>query len=234
MIDEDHTEWREFDDREIMATALSDMVADQLAHALKERERALLAVPGGTTPGSFLTDLGEAEIPWSRITILPTDERFVPPGHERSNEALFRRTLLTGPAAAAEYLSFAAAALDQITMAQALSDRLAPLLPVDVCVLGMGTDGHIASIFPGADTTLALMDPEQVAAVLPATQTETGERRLSLTAVTIAQARHRHLLIHGPEKLALAETACHEACPLPLPVQMLFQPGVPTTVWHAP
>ena len=123
-------------DRGALARLLADEVAGVLAAAVRDAGRAALAVPGGTTPAAFLTALGARALDWAAVAVTLTDERCVPSGHPRSNRRLLDETLFAGPARAARFV-----ALDD-------AHALSALLPLDACVLGMGEDRHIASLFP--------------------------------------------------------------------------------------
>lgn len=193
----------EYRDSATMAEGLAALVAGELLQAVSERGRASLAVPGGKTPKPFLRTLSGAAIDWSHIAVMLTDERVVPVTSERSNSAMVKDTLLTGRAAAARFVPFVTAS--GTTIERPLTEK--SLLPLDCCVLGMGVDAHIASLFPGADGLAKAIDPtcpDDVMEMRPATE---SEARISLTARVLNDARSLHLLIAGAEKLAVLEKA---------------------------
>ena len=199
---------QDYPDRDTLMRGLAELVADQLRAAHATKHRATLAVPGGTTPGPFLAALSEAELAWSEVDVLPTDERMVPELSPRSNARLIRETLLRNAAAEATLVHYhpAGARLDLVL--RATCERVAKVLPIDVLVLGMGADMHTASLFPGADNlaaALAADAPPVMAMVQPAT----GEARVSLTAPVLAGAMSIHILITGEEKRAAVEKAAH-------------------------
>ncbi|MCB1369063.1 MAG: 6-phosphogluconolactonase [Rhodobacteraceae bacterium] len=175
----------------IQAQTLAAIVAGQLAEALGLRGRATLAVPGGSTPAAFLRALSGADIDWAKVDVLLTDERMVPESDPRSNSAMLRGALWQGNAAKARHWPL-----------EEPGEDIRTLLPLDVCVLGMGADGHIASLFPGADQLARALDPDCAAIVLAITAPGAPEPRISLTARVLTGARHLHLLIAGADKAA--------------------------------
>ncbi|RMH52807.1 MAG: 6-phosphogluconolactonase [Alphaproteobacteria bacterium] len=195
-------------DREALHEGLAREVAARLAGALERRGAASLAVPGGTTPAPFLERLGQARLDWGRITVMPTDERIVTPGSERDNGAMIRRSLMRGPAAAARFLPF----LGPMMVARpehalpALVQEVDAALPLDVCVLGMGSDGHIASLFPGADRLDAALAPDAPPVMLLRAP-GAPEPRLTLTAPVLRGAGALFVLITGADKRAALERA---------------------------
>jgi len=178
------------------SSALAARVAEQLADAVATRGAASLAVPGGTTPAEFLTALGDTTPDLSHVTVMLTDERWVPPDHPRSNAALLGRTL---GRRAGRYRWFPLW-LDGMTPAAAvevLDAGTADIAwPLDVAVLGMGEDGHVASLFPGDETGFAIDARRFVAVTGPA-----DEPRVSLSADSLVQAREVYVLLRGDAKL---------------------------------
>jgi 6-phosphogluconolactonase len=219
-----------------LAEALAQDVAARLRAAIGQRGRALLAVSGGRSPIAFLQCLSQAPLDWAAVTVVLVDERCVPPTHADSNTALVRQHLLQHRATAACLVPFfqaspadpddaALAALQQ--QAEARLDRLR--WPVDVAVLGMGLDGHTASLFPGAPGTAhALTTPAHCAWVRPL---DADHPRLTLTLATLLQARHLALQIAGPAKQAVYARALQGADPR-LPVSLLLcQDATPIAAW---
>lgn len=178
------------------SAALAARVAEDLEDAVAARGEASLAVPGGTTPGEFLTALGARTLDWRRVTVMLTDERWVPPDHPRSNTGLVQRTLGRKGERYGWYSLWrdgvapddAAAALDAGSTSVAW--------PLDVVVLGMGEDGHVASLFPGDETGFAPRARRFVAVVGPG-----QEARVSLSYNALVSARELYLLLRGPAKL---------------------------------
>lgn len=197
-----------FADGEALAIALSARVADDLRAAISERGAAVLAVSGGTTPKRFFEHLSLQALDWDKVTVTLVDERWVGPDHERSNARLVRETLLQGPAAAA---TFAPLFRDVAQPEDALPEleRRFDTLPadLDVVVLGMGTDGHTASFFPGGDHLAAALDPALPARLVPMRAAGAGEARITLTLPVLLAARHLYLHVEGAAKRTVLERA---------------------------
>lgn len=229
--------WHQAPDAASAAQALAGAVAAQLREATDRRGQALLAVSGGRSPVDFFEALHSQALPWAQVTVLLADERCVLPDAPDSNAALVRQHLLKGPAAAAHFLPFfdalPATGPEQAGLAALAEARLAKLpWPLDVLVLGMGEDGHTASLFPGAPgLEEALSGPARVAWVRP---TSAPHARLTLTLPVLEQARHVHLALSGPAKRAVFERACAQPGPA-LPISLVLQrPGPPVEIWYAP
>ena len=191
-------------DRDLMWVDLASKLAGELKTALLHSDRVSLAVPGGTTPGPVFDELCAADIDWARVDVLLTDERQVPPDHERSNERLVRERLLTSRAAAANFVRLVPEGDD----VSAQIAKLSALLPIDVLVLGMGADMHTASLFPGSPDLPAALDrhsPPLMAVAAP----EGLEPRITLTAPVLTSAVSAHVLITGDQKKEALEKARH-------------------------
>jgi 6-phosphogluconolactonase len=206
---------------------LADDVACVLGQAVAERGRAVLAVPGGTTPREFLTLLGQHDLPWPSIMVLPTDERSVPPDGARSYERMIRECLPVAPEGFVPLRG--ESPLDEA--ATALAKRVAALGLLDAVVLGMGTDTHIASLFPG-DRRLEQAIWEGAPAVLAAYPANL-EPRLSLAPLVLTSARWKALLIAGQDKLATLTHSLGSADPVTYPVRFLLEDGLPPRVYFA-
>ena len=197
-----------YKDLESAAEALARDLSDCLAHAIEMRGHALFAVSGGRTPATVFKHLRECNLEWPRITITLTDERWVPETDPASNAAMVRRELLTGPAADATFVPFYGAEPTPESGHAACETRLAGMtrsvatrdpgehLPLfDAVYLGLGEDGHIASLFPG-DPEVEAMD----GLCIPVPQRDDRTARMSLTASALLASRSLFLLYSGAEK----------------------------------
>lgn len=184
-----------------LAAALAAGVADRLRAAIDSRGQALLALSGGTTPLKFMQALSTRQLEWPRVLVTLCDERWVPPQHERSNARLVRENLLQGAASAARFVPLYVGAPDPESGLAHIAAEVSSLpLPIDVAVLGLGLDGHTASLFPDGDRIDAALDARGTALVLPMRSPTAGEPRITLTLPTLVAARALYLHIEGPEK----------------------------------
>jgi 6-phosphogluconolactonase len=217
---------------------IAQQLAQELRTAIAARGQATLAVSGGKSPIALFEQLREQVLDWSQVTVLLVDERCVPHDHADSNTALVREHLLQGPASAASFASLFetvpadlndAALLDLVATA---NHRLSAIpFPLDVVVLGMGEDGHTASLFPAAPgLNQALTSEGPIAWVRPATA---PHARLTLTLPVLLAARHLHLSIAGDAKREVYEAAAKAANPA-LPISLLLNhPACTVQVWIA-
>ena len=197
-----------YPDRELMMLSLADKIAGQLGEFLRRDGHATFCVPGGTTPGPIFDTLSGVDLDWVNVAVVLNDERWVPEDSDRSNTKLVRRRLIRGRAAQARLIPLYAPAETPEMMLDALSDGLRPHLPISVLLLGMGTDMHTASLFPGADRLEEALSP-QAPILLPMRADAAGEPRITLTAPVLKAAFNIHILIAGPEKRAAVERAQH-------------------------
>ncbi|MEP9370762.1 6-phosphogluconolactonase [Mesorhizobium sp. KR1-2] len=226
--------WHEFTSSEALASAFAGTVARVLADAIAARDKATLAVSGGTTPGLFFRTLSREKIDWAKVIVTLVDERFVPPDSPRSNAGLVAANLLRNEAAAAEFIGLYSAADDIATAAERADEAIGRnALTLDAVILGMGTDGHTASFFPDADDLPALLDPHTQANVLPVHAPSGIEPRLTLTLPRITSAGFIALHIEGAEKRRVLEAAL-DGSPH-LPVRAVFDHArVPVQIFWAP
>ncbi|HEX3122041.1 MAG TPA: 6-phosphogluconolactonase [Rhodanobacteraceae bacterium] len=184
-----------------LAEALAQDVAGRLHAAIAARGHALLALSGGTTPLQFMRALSGQPVDWARVIVTLCDERWVPPQHERSNARLIGETLLHGAASAARFVPLYVDAPDpESGLAQAAARIAALPLPIDAAVLGLGLDGHTASLFPDGDRIDAALDADGSALVLPMRSPSAGEPRITLTLPVLVAARALYMHIEGCEK----------------------------------
>lgn len=189
------------------AQALAAEVAQALQQTVAEKGRAVLAVSGGRSPIAFFQALSQTELAWDKIAVALVDERIVPTNHADSNTGLVREYLLQNHAAAAEWIpqiedgQTEASLNPQAALAFALQHYRQP----DVLVLGMGADGHTASLFPQAPQLKNALETE--APLVHTTPVTAPHERISMALQAIAATPYVFLAIQGAEKLAVFEKA---------------------------
>ncbi|MEK7343917.1 MAG: 6-phosphogluconolactonase [Pseudomonadota bacterium] len=215
------------------AADLAARIAAILGDAIAARGVATLAVSGGRSPRPVLEALSQAPIDWGKVVVTLVDERWVEPVSADSNERLVRETLLQGPAAEARFVPMKNEAADAYA-GQAEAERAIAALPwpLDIVLLGMGDDGHTASLFPeAAELAEGLSSSARTIAVTPPAA---PHQRLSLTASAILDSRHIFLQIGGAGKRAVYDRALAGGPVEELPIRLaLLQDKVPVEVWIA-
>ena len=219
-----------------LARGLAAHLANQLRTAISDRGQALLAVSGGKSPIALFEALRQQPLDWAKVSVILVDERCVGHDHADSNTALVRQHLLQGQAAAASLPAFFDAVPDPLDdaaldkLVRQANRRLAQLhWPIDVAVLGMGEDGHTASLFPDAPgLEKALRSSGPLAWVRPATA---PHARLTLTLPALLASRELVLSIAGEAKHAVYRQALLEADPATPVSLVLHQHQTPVSVW---
>lgn len=192
---------REFDNPQQLAEALAGNVAEQLKGAISANGVATLVVSGGRSPVAFFQSLAEQSLDWSKVVVSLADERWVPVEHADSNAGLLQRFLLQGPASKARFLGLYNVAQSLEEAADAADQALAELPPIDVLILGMGDDGHTASLFPKSPNLSEALDLSSQRRCLLMLAPTVPHQRLTLTRQLLASARLPILSVSGQAKL---------------------------------
>ena len=210
----DEIEWWEFDSAKEMAEQVAGDIGFVIESALQAHGGARLAVPGGSTPDLIYAQLlKRKDIDWTRVTLIPTDDRLVPLDDAHSN---YRKLRGFFDAKKADIVSLVdESAIGDPQEAGRLADARLSLLqwPLDLACLGMGADGHTASIFPGPDLDAAINGPRtrRAIGVRPDPLPEAAPvPRVTLTAPALASARAVMIVISGAEKRRVLEQALKE------------------------
>jgi 6-phosphogluconolactonase len=202
-------EWWDYDDAAELAGAVAGDVQFVIESAIDARGSAVVALAGGKTPLPAYEKLAKAKLDWKRVTIVPTDERIVPLGDALSNVTALAKLFLP---AGARVMPIVPKATADYKAAGRSADALCQDLhwPLDLCLLGVGADGHTASIFPGPDFDEALNGPKERRALgvmpdpLPA---DAPVPRVSLSRQGIVTARALMIAVTGQAKRDVIEKA---------------------------
>jgi 6-phosphogluconolactonase len=196
-----------FDSAQAAAGAAAEAILARLDPALTDHGAASLAVTGGSSPGPVYDLLKDADLDWAHVGVTLSDERWVDPASADSNERLVRERLLAGAAGAARFVPLKSPGDDAEHGAWAADLAVAPLVPFDALLLGMGEDGHVASLFPGNPVLEQGLDPAAARLVLhaPAGAPAPAQDRVSLTLAAMASAKLIIILTRGAAKRAILE-----------------------------
>ena len=192
------------------AQALAQAVAQNLRDTLATQSRATLAVSGGKSPIAFFQALSQQDLDWARVNITLVDERIVPTAHADSNTGLVRQHLLQNRAAAAQWLPLISDDADESSLknpAAAVEFALRHYVQPDVLVLGMGSDGHTASIFPQAPQFADAVRADYPQPLLHTSPITAPHERISMTLAAIVATPHVYLAIAGADKRRVYEAA---------------------------
>lgn len=217
---------------------LKDVLYD-LSVSLSGRERASLAVSGGNSPKPFYQMLSLAELDWGRVDVALVDERWVESNHPGSNTGMIAATLLQSNAAAARFVPIKNdASKPTAGLEQAEQQYRDLILPFDLVLLGMGPDGHTASLFPNSEGLKQALEGDALLAAITAQKTAvTGDHleRISLSVSGICRSKKIMLLIGGEEKLKVYQAAKEHADFFSTPIAaVLNQNQVDVHVYWAP
>jgi 6-phosphogluconolactonase len=229
-------EFKTFEDSARLVRELTDRIRNLLDEGIRLRGQASLVVSGGTTPVPLFELLSHSELAWNKVVVTLADERWVETDDPDSNELLVRTHLLKNRAAAAGFIGLktpdAAAAAGENACHQRIS-RVPH--PFDVLILGMGGDGHTASLFPGSAALPRAMDISQKSRCMAVSPPAASHDRMTLTLPALLDSRHIIVHITGASKRQVFEKAIAGDSFAEMPIRaILAQKTVPVTVWWAP
>jgi 6-phosphogluconolactonase len=213
---------RIFESSEELAQGLAHDVAGWLRDAIAKNGSALLAVSGGSTPKPFFAALSKIKLEWSKVQVTLVDERQVPEDNERSNAKLVKETLIQNEAAKARF----------VPLYQ--NPGAAQLPAFDVAILGMGSDGHTASFFPGGDQLAKALDLKTPESIVIINAPGAGEPRLTFTLSRLLAANHLCLHIQGDDKMKVLEAALAGKNEFEMPVRAVLNAAKPLSLYWCP
>jgi len=229
-----------FDSRDELFQSVALDIESHLRHSLTQYGTASFIIPGGTTPGPAFQSLSNADLDWGNVTIAQSDERWLDSSHQQSNQKLTEKTLLINHASNANYVAMknnSASAKNGLN--QCNHDYQAMLAPFSVTMLGMGLDGHFASLFPGSDHIKEGLDSENLNLCIDIDASGCSvagdyTERMSLTLSGILNSQTIILLITGQEKLRLIQSKLKAETDLNFPISYLLnQTTSPVSVYWA-
>ena len=205
--------WRQFGDEHAHSLALSQALQASLQDLLARQARVVLALSGGQSPRAMMALLSQADLDWSRVTVQWVDERLLTRHHPNSNSELIESVLLQNQAAQAQWHNCLprpqgeARVLDDAEQQAVLQAALMTYQTPDVVVLGMGMDGHTASLFADAPQFAAAMDRHQAQPLMIVEPPSAPYARISMTLAAILQAKTLYIAAYGAQKQALLQQA---------------------------
>lgn len=225
-----------FPDAETLAGALAERIAAQFEAAIAARAKATLVLSGGRTPIRFFERLREHRLRWAEVIITLADERWVPPTSKASNERLVRDVLLSGAPGKARFfgLKNPAPTADQgVPDCEEMLGRLPR--PYDAVMLGMGDDGHFASLFPGTPRLDSALDLTTRARCVAVDSPAAPHQRISQTLAALLDTRTLILHLEGAAKWRRYEEALTMSSTRHFPVRaLLVQRRTPVEVYWSP
>lgn len=211
--------WKSFGSREACLRAL----AEDLVEQLQTREQPSLLLPGGSSPQALLPLLAAQPLDWSRVRASPSDERWVP-----AEDAASNLRLLSAGLPEAQWLDPRQGSTPEHA-AQRWGEQLQSWLPLTAVLLGMGEDGHFASLFPGMPGLAEALDGAAEPAALPARAPSEPRLRLTPNLALLRRSDWLGLLVFGSAKRALLEQAQQGLGDWP--VRQLLESGVVQVYW---
>ena len=223
-----------FDSRDELLTELLVNVTDILDGTVTANGKASMLLSGGSTPGPLYKQMSQVDLDWKNIWFGLTDERWVAPDHADSNERLVKETLRQNQAAHTNFVGLKTSEATPAKGCDAAEKQNAAMpSPYDIVLLGMGTDGHVASFFPTSADTPAAMDPANTKLCHPVSRDGEDVQRMTMTYSNLLRSKRIFLFIYGSEKAAVyAEALKGKTDTLPVS-HILHQDSVPVTLYWA-
>lgn len=221
--------------RELLDNALANKVVTILKEAIAQKGKASIAVSGGSTPKGFFNALSQADLDWKKVTVTLADERWVDINSSDSNTRLVHENLLQNKASSAKFFHLKQG---ENLCAETLADlNLAAntaLLPLDVLILGMGEDGHTASLFPCSEQIAQGLDLDNNEVLMAVQPTTAPHQRITFSFASLSQSKNTFLHICGESKKEVLEEALAERDIFPMPIRaFLHSDDINTQVYWA-
>ena len=223
-----------FENTSALDAALTEKVSSLLREAIETQGSASLVVSGGRTPVGFFHQLSQQQLDWSKVTIALADERWVNADHADSNEKLVRDNLLINKAHKAHYLALKNSAENAEEGEVACQRALSPIKRFTVVILGMGDDGHTASLFPESEALDRGLDMNSGLDCIAVTPLHAPHQRMSMTLPRLLKSQSIIIHISGASKQQVLTQASAGDDVMELPIRAVLQQQVtPVTIYWA-
>lgn len=209
--------------REALDLQLAKQVASQLQQAIEQNGKASIAFSGGSTPKGFFNELSRIKIDWQKVTVTLADDRWLDGAHHDSNARLIRENLLVNCASDANFFLLAQNGEFNSDLLTQLNLQAKALLPFDVVILGMGEDGHTASIFPCSEQVEQGLDANASPALIKVIPTTAPYDRISFNFNALITATNLYLHIVGDAKMAVLNDALASNDSIKMPIRAFLQ-----------
>lgn len=221
------SQWCEASDADALAAKLCTAVCANLAESIEAHGRASLVVSGGSTPLPFFKELAKAALDWSAIDVTLADERWVAEGDKDSNASFVKEHFLQGAASAANFYSLYREGDPQASIPEIEHSLAGMVQPFSVVILGMGGDGHTASLFPNTLGLEEALDIDTTATLAILRPSSVPQTRITLTRAALLRSRYRYLHITGKQKRDVLEGALNSGDAEQLPIASFFEKHLP-------
>lgn len=205
---------KEFSSKDQLDQALCVDLVKIIQQAISKKGSANILLSGGSSPIRLYELMSNAELEWSKVLVGLVDERFVPPINEFSNEKMIREKLIQNQAQSARFVGMVANSLDQIENVNFIGGKYQPFVQqIDLVLLGMGEDGHTASLFPSDEVSEQLLRSSEVG-IYNTKSPNFPNDRITCSPAMLLQAENIILMLSGEKKLHVFETSAEKQLPI--------------------
>jgi 6-phosphogluconolactonase len=221
-----------FDNADALTSAFADDLVSILKTGIRTRGRASLVVSGGRTPLALFKQLSETDLEWDKVDITLADERWVDEDHPDSNTSLVKNNLIKNKASAARFVELKSEPSDANEGVNAAEAALASMSqPFDALILGMGEDGHTASLFPCSEQINDGLDMSSGRTCIAVQPTTAPHQRISLTLPALLNSRNIFLHLTGEKKKHVLLDALDNASEAQKPITAVVNRAPVTLMW---
>ena len=226
---------REFNSTEELDKNLSKYIERILKQSLQDDFQTSLVMSGGSTPKGLFQLLSNTKLDWSNILVTLADDRWVDVSHKDSNERLIKDLMLRKHAENAKFVSLKTAHTSASDGAMELEHSFPKISSFSLVILGMGADGHTASLFPNTDSLRDGIDLNSSRQFIASKPADAPHMRISMTACRLLAADEIIIHITGDEKRKVLDKAFSGTDAAEIPVRIILnQTKVPVTVFWSP